>query len=157
MVEEIPLVGQVAFSDYDAFRNQDVPFLFLSAGRTPHYHQPTDLPETLHYERMAATVGWLQSLVARLDGDREPYRFEPARIEFADEVATFRPLVEQAAHWDSRIPGTSVLSLAKLKRDVKWLKQVNPAAPTQEDIKRLERVSIRMQCLLTDLPGCFLI
>jgi hypothetical protein len=157
LIEEIPLIGQVSFSDYDAFRNRSVPFLFLSSGRTPRYHQPSDLPDTLHYERMAATVAWLRSLVALLDQDQEPYRFEPGRIEFIDEAATFRPLVEKAAEWDTRIPGTSTISLWKLKRDRDWLQRLNPARPTQEDVTRLERLSLRMQCLLADFPACFLL
>jgi hypothetical protein len=55
------------------------------------------------------------------------------------------------------IPGTSNLSLRKLQADVGWIETVNPNSPTQEDIKRLERASLRMQCLLTDLPICFLL
>lgn len=157
LVEEIPLVGRVPFSDYDAFRNAGVPFLFLSAGRTSRYHQPTDLPDTLHYERMAATVHWLVALLRRLDEDREPYRVEPGRIELADEVAVLRPLAKRAAAWDSRIPGTSPLSLFKLRRDTDWLGTLDPATAGPEDVRRLERLSIRMQCLLADFPACFLI
>jgi Zn-dependent M28 family amino/carboxypeptidase len=157
LVEEIPLLGQVAFSDYDAFRNAGVPFVFLSAGRTPRYHQPSDLPDTLHYERMAATVGWLQALLHLIDQDREPYGFDADRLVFADDVASLRPLVSLAADERSKIPGTSALSLWKLKRDVEWLEQVNPDKPSEDDIARLERVSIRLQCLLADFPGCFLL
>lgn len=156
LIEEIPLLGRVSFSDYDAFRNASVPFLFLSAGRTPRYHQPSDLPDTLHYERMAATVAWLQSLVTRLDQDLEPYQFGPDRFEFADEVASLRPLVARAAKRETKIPGTSPLSLWRLQADHRWLEQLNPAAPTQEDTRRLERTSLRMQCLLADFPACFL-
>jgi len=156
LVEEIPLLGQVSFSDYDAFRNVRVPFVFLSSGRTPRYHQPTDLPDTLHYERMAATVTWLHSLLSGIDRDRQPYRVEPGRIEFADEVASLRPIVERAAAWETRIPGTSPMSFWKLQRDRDWLQTVNPASPAPDDIRRLERTSIRMQCLLADFPGCFL-
>jgi hypothetical protein len=156
LVEEIPLVGQVPFSDYDAFRNVQVPFVFLSSGRTPRYHQPTDLPDTLHYERMGATVRWLQLLLSSIDRDRQAYRFEPDRIEFADEVGSLRPLVERAAAPDTKIPGTSPLSLWRMQGDREWLKGLNPAAPTQDDVRRLERVSIRMQCLLADFPACFL-
>ncbi len=156
LVEEIPLLGRVSFSDYDAFRNEQVPFLFLSAGRTPRYHQPTDLPDTLHYERMAATVEWLRVLLSLIDQDQAPYRFEPDRVEFADEVATFRPLVAFAAEKKTRIPNTSAISLWKLKRDREWIEQVNTATPTQDDLKRLESLSIRMQCLLADFYACFL-
>ena len=157
LVEEIPLLGRVPFSDYDAFRNAGVPFVFLSAGRTPRYHQPTDLPETLHYERMASTVGWLQSLATLTDEDRAPYRFDKNRIEFHDEVETFRPLVAHAADDAMKIPGTSGLSLWKMQQDLEWIQRLNAAHPGSEDIRRLERLSIRMQCLLADFSGCFLI
>jgi hypothetical protein len=157
LVEEIPLMGQVAFSDYDAFRNARVPFVFLSAGRTPRYHQPTDLPDTLHYERMAATVGWLTNLMVRLDQDRAPYEFHHSRIEFADEAASLAPLIRLAAEPLTMIPGTSTLSLWKMQADRKWLDGLDPASPTPDDLKRLERASLRMQCLLADFPGCFLL
>lgn len=157
LVEEIPLIGQVSFSDYDSFRNASVPFLFLSSGRTPRYHQTSDLPDTLHYERMAATVRWLANLAERMDQDTAPYEFQVNRIEFADEVTTLRPLVTQAAKRDTGIPGTSSLSLWKLEQDDKWLKGLDPTAPTPEAMKRLERISIRLQCLLADFPACFLI
>jgi hypothetical protein len=157
LVEEIPLIGRVPFSDYDAFRNASVPFLFLSAGRTPRYHQPSDLPNTLHYERMASTVHWLQHLISSIDQDTEPYRFEKDRLEFNDEVEAFRPLVIKSADEPSKIPGTSSLSLWKQKQDRDWLERLNPTEAMPEDVKRLERLSIRMQCLLSDMPGCFLL
>lgn len=157
LVEEIPLVGRVAFSDYDAFRNVSVPFLFLSSGRTPRYHQPSDLPNTLHYERMASTVYWLEHLLSSIDQDTEPYRFEKDRLEFNDEVEAFRPLTIKAAEEATKIPGTSSLSLWKLKQDRDWLERLDPSKATPEDVKRLERLSIRMQCLLSDMPGCFLL
>lgn len=157
LVEEIPLIGQVPFSDYDAFRNASVPFLFLSAGRTPRYHQPSDLPNTLHYERMASTVHWLQHLISSIDQDKEPYRFEKDRLEFNDEVEAFRPLTMKAAEEATKIPGTSSLSLWKLKQDRDWLERLDPSKATPEDVKRMERLSIRMQCLLSDFSGCFLL
>ena len=157
LIEEIPLVGQVSFSDYDAFRNASVPFLFLSTGRTPRYHQPTDLPDTLHYERMAWTVGWFQRLVTQMDQDTEPYPFEATRVELADEAASLRPFVSLAAEWATRIPGTSPLSLARMKLDDRWLRTLDVTAPMSGALKRLERISIRLQCLLADFPACFLI
>ena len=157
LVEEIPIMGQVSFSDYDAFRNARVPFLFLSAGRTPRYHQPTDLPDTLHYERMAATVQWLTALIQRMDEDRGRYEFLADRIEFADEVASLAPLIRRAAQRETMIPGTSVLSLWKMQADQEWLEKLDPRSPTREDIKRLEHVSLRMQCLLANFSGCFLL
>jgi hypothetical protein len=157
LIEEWPLIGHVSFSDYDAFRNIGVPFLFLSSGRTPRYHQATDLPDTLHYERMAATVGWLQHLVRGIDQDTEPYRFEQDRMELADEIATLLPLAALAAQKESEIPGTSFLSRSRMGTDQQWLRALESGKATADDIKRLERLSLRMQCLLADLPICFLL
>ena len=157
LIEELPLVGHTSFSDYDAFRNAGVPFLFLSAGRTPRYHQPSDLPDTLHYERMAATVSWLQNLLREMDEDKEPYRFEKNRMELAVEITTLRPLVELAAREESEIPGTSFLSRSRMKTDEAWLRTLDAEKATADDVRRLERLSLRIQCLLADFPACFLL
>ena len=156
LIEEVPVIGPLPFSDYDAFRKAEVPFLFLSAGRTPRYHQTSDLPDTLHYERMAATVRWLQDLIRLIDQDTTAYRFQADRIEFADEVATVSRLVEPAADWDTRIPYASLISIWKFQRDHEWLQRLPPGAPTPESLHRLERTSIRLQCLLADFYACFL-
>lgn len=155
LIEELPLAGRRAVSDYDAFRNASVPFLFLSSGRTPRYHQPTDLPDTLHYERMASTVAWLRRLLQSLDQDRAPYTFDPARLDVPDEAATLQVLLRHAAKPETEIPGTSALSRWRLHRDEEWLKELDVSAATREDRQRMERVSIRLQCLLADFSGCF--
>ncbi len=156
MIEEIPVIGNRAFSDYDAFRNASVPILFLSAGRTPRYHQPTDTPNTLHYERMALSMQWLHSLIARIDGYRKPYTYQPNQIAFEDEIASFRPLIAQAANWKTRIPGSSASSVEKFQSDLQWLSNLNPSNPGEDDIKQIERASIRLQCLLAQMSLCHL-
>jgi len=156
LVEEIPDRGHKAFSDYDVFRNHAVPFLFLSSGRTPRYHTAGDVASTLHYDRMAATVEWLRRLVGLIDQDKIPYTFNAQLVEFADEVAVFRRIVEQASQDATAIPGTSRWSLYQLRKDVKWLRSVDSSVPTPEKLERLERISIRVQCLLADYSGCFM-
>lgn len=155
LVEEIPDRGHKAFSDYDVFRNHDIPFLFLSAARSPRYHTAGDVPSTLNYERMAATVEWLRGLLAVMAQDDGPYAFDAQRVEFADEVASFRAIVEQALQEETRIPGTSRWSLWKLEGDAEWLREVSGGEPTPERLERLERISIRVQCLIADYSGCF--
>jgi hypothetical protein len=54
-------------SDHHIFRVNDVPYLFLSCGRWEHYHMPTDTPEKLNYEKMAAISDYLASLIVRCD------------------------------------------------------------------------------------------
>jgi len=156
LVEEIPDHGHEAVSDYDAFRNRHIPFLFLSSARTPRYHTPHDRSDTLHYERMAATVQWLDTLLHAIDTDLQPYDFDGERIEFGDEVAAFRTIIGHAIDERTLIPGTSRWSLHKLKEDAEWLEAIAGTSPTGKDRERLERVSIRFQCLLADYSGCFL-
>jgi hypothetical protein len=155
LIEEIPERGHHPVSDYDGFRNRHVPYLFLSSARTPRYHTPDDQAGTLHYERMAATVHWLDGLLHLMDTDRQEYGFEVERIEWRDEVDTFRRVTGSAVNEDTLIPGTSRLSLRKLRQDEQWLKAVDGTAPTAADLERLERISIRFQCLLADYSGCF--
>lgn len=40
-------------SDHGVFRRNGVPYLFFSCGRWQHYHQVTDTPDRLNYEKMA--------------------------------------------------------------------------------------------------------
>ncbi len=155
LVEEIPDHGHKAFSDYDVFRNHKIPFLFLSAARSPRYHTAGDVASTLHYERMAATVNWLERLLTLMEQDEAAYTYDAQRVEFATEVAAFRGIVEQAIREDTLIPGTSRWSLRKLRQDVEWLRELDGSAPTREHLERLERISIRVQCLMADYSGCF--
>ncbi len=53
-------------SDHSVFRWNEEPFLFFSCGRWQHYHQPTDTPDRLNYDKMARTTVYLQALLARL-------------------------------------------------------------------------------------------
>ena len=133
LIEELPYVGHAIVSDYDAFRNAGVPYLFLSSGRTPRYHKPTDAPNTLHYERMAATVEWLADLLRRIDRDGEPYRFERDREEVSADVETLKRFVAPASHWETRIPDTPLLAYHKLKREHRWLQQLDLDAALKTD------------------------
>ena len=63
----------------------------------------------------------------------------------------------RAADEATQIPGTSALSLWKMRQDLDWIQRLDASNPGSEDIRRLERLSIRMQCLLADFSGCFLI
>jgi hypothetical protein len=50
-------------SDYEAFWEQRIPFLFLSAGRSRIYHTPEDTPDLLDLGKIAATARWLTRFV----------------------------------------------------------------------------------------------
>lgn len=50
-------------SDYEAFWQKKVPFLFLTSGRSRYYHTVEDKPEHLDWTKMAATASWLEGFV----------------------------------------------------------------------------------------------
>lgn len=49
-------------SDHHVFRMHERPYLFLSCGRWPHYHQPTDTIDKLNFAKMSAVSGFVESL-----------------------------------------------------------------------------------------------
>lgn len=67
--------GRGFSSDNQHFQNRFIPFIYYSTGRTEHYHQPSDEPETIDYEHLAraarlvfATVWQVANQDARISG-----------------------------------------------------------------------------------------
>jgi len=54
-------------SDHYAFRASGYPYLFLSSGMTRHYHQASDTPDTLNWERIDDTTRFVDALVREAD------------------------------------------------------------------------------------------
>ncbi|HEX3759460.1 MAG TPA: M28 family peptidase [Kofleriaceae bacterium] len=67
-------------SDYGPFWDEQVPFLFLSAGRSRVYHTPDDTPDKLDYPKLAATARWLTRFV-RAARIRDDTRFLDGRLD----------------------------------------------------------------------------
>jgi hypothetical protein len=69
----IPFGGQFHRSDHMSFWDAGIPAILVTDTanfRNPHYHQPTDTPETLDYHRVAAIVEATAVTVAKLAGLR---------------------------------------------------------------------------------------
>ena len=64
-------IREIRRSDNSSFWDQRYPALMItdtSFLRNPHYHQPTDTPETLDYERLAQATLGLAGAIARIAG-----------------------------------------------------------------------------------------
>jgi len=59
-------------SDHGVFRMNGIPYLFLSCGRWPYYHMPTDTPEKLNYSKMARITKYLVRLTKSLSNTNLP-------------------------------------------------------------------------------------
>jgi len=76
-------------SDYEPFRRRSVPFLFLTCGRWRHYHEITDTPDRLAYDKLASTADFLEALVdALLDHDGPRPSYTPTLRGDADTLAS---------------------------------------------------------------------
>jgi hypothetical protein len=77
-------------SDYYAFHGAEVPVLFLTCGRWEHYHQPSDTPEKLDYDKIVATADYLRDLVQAFSTRPEvPVVFD---AEGRDDAASLQSL-----------------------------------------------------------------
>jgi hypothetical protein len=59
-------------SDHGIFRENGVPYFFLSCGRWEHYHLPSDTPDRLNYAKMALIMRQVLAFAAALDAAELP-------------------------------------------------------------------------------------
>lgn len=89
-------------SDYMAFWRRQLPFLFLTAGRSRVYHTPNDVPELLAWDKMAATARWLERYIRTVCAcDTIEYR------ERSDDASTLRSVGELTRALVPFSPGAS--------------------------------------------------
>ncbi|MBK9265245.1 MAG: M28 family peptidase [Polyangiaceae bacterium] len=156
-VENIPGYRPSAFSDYDIFRDNRIPFLFLSSGRTPRYHRASDLPDTLYYDRMARTSRWIHKLVQTYSQSNEDFVFDPKGEDYAAERDSLRWAIREAVKPWRSISGTSPMTAMRFLGDLSRLDAMADPAHvfTPADALAIERASFRLQCLLYRYPVCF--
>ncbi|MCL1599195.1 MAG: M28 family peptidase, partial [Actinomycetia bacterium] len=86
-----------SMSDYDAFMKAGIPFLFYTAGRSEHYHAPTDTPDRLDYDKMVALAIHLTDLVTALADRPDTPAFVAEGFDDAATVASVRSLLDALA------------------------------------------------------------
>ena len=95
-------------SDYAAFWDRQIPFLFLSAGRSRVYHTPDDTPDKLDHRKIAATARWLTRFV-RATRTREDTRFVERRLdrgtldEVIEIIGALAQISPEAARVEQRV------------------------------------------------------
>lgn len=80
-------------SDYGAFWQRKIPFVFLTSGRSRTYHSIHDRPELLAWDKMAATARWLERMVRASCARDAASAFD----DRPDDASTLRSLVELTA------------------------------------------------------------
>jgi hypothetical protein len=88
-------------SDHHVFRTLGLPYLFFSCGRWEHYHQFSDTPEKLNYEKMACIAAFLSDLtlacaacdLPKVQEEADTVAFEIALLERA--FGAFLPMLRR--------------------------------------------------------------
>jgi len=104
-----------SMSDYDAFMNAGIPFLFYTAGRSEHYHAPTDTPDHLDYDKMAALATHLTDLVVALTVRSDMPRYLSDGFDDATTLDSIKSLLDAVAPY-SPASGTAQPVVASLEQ-----------------------------------------
>lgn len=102
-----PYVNIVGFSDHWSYWQVGYPAVMItdtSFLRNPHYHEPTDTPDTLDYARMAMVTDGLRSVVESLAADPPQITVTTDVIEITNTSNRAKPI----AHQRAKAPSTEV-------------------------------------------------
>jgi len=150
MVEAVPYCPWCTrpVSDYDSFRKADIPFIFLSTGRTKNYHTPDDTPGSLHYEKLVRNAAYVLDLTLGASN-------ELARIDDYNHVSKDWKMdievVERLLSGLLKTPPQNIYSgnLKTLQDDQVTLSALNRKSDNLSWYKyrKLQNVLLRMQCI----------
>lgn len=87
-------------SDHGIFRKNGVPYLFLSCGHWEHYHQETDTPDRLNYEKMASIAQYSEAVCRAAAATNLPSDapgIDPVGFEASTWQSALGPLCEPVA------------------------------------------------------------
>ena len=110
-----------ARSDFVAFMKKRVPFLFFSTGENRDYHQPTDTPDRLNYDKLHREAQVIAAVTRRIvEAPRAKFLDEPA--SHVEEAATLAVAIKQLLDQRKKLglsnfeAGIGAMFLANLQR-----------------------------------------
>ena len=117
-VRPLRLGGDVipALSDYHAFHQAGIPWLFLTCGRWEHYHEVSDTPEKLDYPKILATADFLLELTRALRLRPDAYAFDAAARDDAVTATSLLTVVRELEPHEPEAAGQARALLEVLVR-----------------------------------------
>ncbi len=80
-------------SDYAPFRDEEVPFLFLSSGVHPDYHRPSDTAEKIDYAKVVKAAEIMVSFAKHFSAAVQRPKYQSHLITSVDELKTVRSVI----------------------------------------------------------------
>jgi hypothetical protein len=157
---EEQVYGHHAWSDYDAFRDAEVPVLFLSDGQTRVYHTPEDTMDGVDVPKAGREAAFLLGLAGRLADAAATPRWAP-RNDYALDAATTLTLLDDAHGPDGLAATlevretTRALLVADRQAAEAAAARIAAAggAASEEDILALRTAVQRLMCVCSPLPA----
>jgi hypothetical protein len=88
--------GQQPWSDYDAFRDRDVPFLFMTAGQNKRYHEVNDDMTGINAEKLSSETHLLLDLAVLVGDSDSTFTFDAEGKDDAADVSGILAALEAA-------------------------------------------------------------
>ncbi len=149
MVEAVPFCPwcERPVSDYDSFRQADIPFVFLSTGRTKYYHTPEDTPDSLHYDKLERNAKYLLDLTLGAANELrmiDDYDHD-ARDQVTDIAGVTKLLDGVLRHPPEDIRSGTLETLQDAQATVEEFSR-RPDPLSWFEYRSLQTISLRLQC-----------
>jgi Zn-dependent M28 family amino/carboxypeptidase len=153
LIEQTPF-GHQPWSDYNAFRNAQVPVLFLSNGQNQRYHTPADEMDMINMPKVAREGRMLLSLTWKLAHAEQSAQFAAERTIYPQDATSMRRVLEAALADGGLVDslGLSQRSRSSLQRDLQAVTEAEQQmesgnGATQDDVQALRNAAQRIMCL----------
>jgi hypothetical protein len=154
LFEELVTGGHLPLSDYDAFRNRDVPVVFLSDGTNKTYHTPNDDAVGIAGDKLEAEAKLLVRLTFALGQSPTTPTFDDQGLDALTDARTLSSLLAAATRSDGIVSSlglsaTSANNIASDQTAVNAVKDKLEGGGTANgsDIATLRGALQRVQCL----------
>lgn len=96
---------QPGYSDYEPFRDAQIPYVFLTSGACEDYHQTGDVAPRIQFDQLLARTRWARDLTMRIvQGETRPtWRDEVAPS--VEELEDLRALIRTIEKGMADVPG----------------------------------------------------
>ncbi|OGQ87106.1 MAG: hypothetical protein A2289_23690 [Deltaproteobacteria bacterium RIFOXYA12_FULL_58_15] len=158
LAEQITLNGipyaTTAWSDYDAFRDARIPFVFISNGQNKRYHRPTDTFDQLNLPKIGQEAIFLLDVIWELGNTFVHPSFEKGRTDDLVDATTLVELLTAALASGGIVDTLSLSTTSKsnIQSDLANVQAINNqlaggSSATATQINKMAAATQRLMCL----------
>jgi hypothetical protein len=149
---EVQPMGHQPWSDYHAFRNEEIPFLFLTNGQNKVYHTPQDDMSAILPEKLELEAKHLLAVTYHLAQSPKTPVFDATRERYGNDLDQVIQLLEIALGEADLVGslGLATTARTKLQSDLEALLSIRKEAGEElssSDVATIRKATQRVMCL----------